>query len=173
MLYNTMTSIALYHFCAAAIRIGFERRINNFTEPRFEEVEFIYVAKENNVISEQTFRIAFQRTDSVPPDSGFAIAQDGQDYSGIRETFQETFFPFQQRISITFQLLADTVPEPTEAVQLSLSTQDSPAFDSADILSTRTFIVIEDDDSKINLILNFDIVATIIINFYSYYSNWI
>ncbi|MCG8622068.1 MAG: hypothetical protein MJE68_08765, partial [Proteobacteria bacterium] len=119
----------------------------------FDEEEFIYVAKENNVISEQTFRISFQRTDSVPQDSGFAIAQDGQDYRGIPVAFQRSFFPFQQRISILFELVADTVPEPTEAVQLSLSTQDSPAFDSADTLFTRTFLVIEDDDSKINLIL--------------------
>ena len=168
-----MTSIALYHYRAAAIRIGFEREINNFTEPMFDEEEFIYVAKENNVISEQTFRISFQRTDSVPQGSGFAIAQDGQDYRGIPVAFQRSFFPSQQRISIPFQLVADTAPEPTEAVQLSLSTQDSPAFDSADTLFTRTFLVIEDDDSKINLILNFDIVATIVINFYSYCSNWI
>ena len=58
---------------------------------------------------------------------------------------------FQRHISklILFQLLADTAPEPTEGVQISISTQDSPAFDSTDImLFTRT--------------LNFDIITTII-----------
>ena len=145
-----MSSITLYHFCAAAIRIGFEREINRFTEPRFEEDASIYVAKENNVVSEQTFVISFQRTDSVPQGSGFAIAQDGQDYSGISPEFPRSFFPFEQRIDLPFQLFPDTVPEATEAFQISLSTQGSPAFDSADVLFTRTFVVIDDDDSKSN-----------------------
>ena len=136
------------HFHAAAIRIGFERKLYRFTEPMSEEDAFIYVAKESNIFTEQTFRISFQRTNSVPQGSGFALALDEADYSGIREAFQRTFFPFQQRISLPFQLLPDGDPEATEAFQISLLTQDSPAFDSADILFTRTFVVIDDDDSK-------------------------
>jgi hypothetical protein len=40
--------MASINFRAAAIRIGFEREIYNFTEPQFEEDAIIYVAKENN-----------------------------------------------------------------------------------------------------------------------------
>jgi hypothetical protein len=148
----------LCNFHAAAIRIGFEREINNFTEPMFDDDAFIYVAKENNVVSEQIFAISFQRTDSVPQGSGFAVAQEGEDYRGISESFQRFFSPNEQRINIPFELVSDAVPEATEAVQISLSTQGSPAFDSADVLFTRTFVVIEDDDSESKL--NFDVVTS-------------
>jgi hypothetical protein len=117
------------------------------------------VAKESNVISEQTFTISFQRTDSVPRGSRFAIAQDGQDYSGLPQVFQRPFFPSEQRISRPFLLLADRVPEATEAFQIILSPQGSPAFDNADMLFMQTFVVIEDDDSRSKL--NFDIVYLI------------
>ena len=147
MLYNDLSTF-YYYFCAAAIRIGFEKDINRFTEPIFEDSAFIYVAKENNVSSEQTFMISFQRTDSVPQDSGFAIAVDGQDYVGIRQEFPRDFSPRDQRISLPFTLLADAVPEATEAFQISLSPQGSPIFDSANVLFTRTFVVIDDDDSE-------------------------
>ena len=92
--------------------------------------------------------ISFRRTDSVPLGSDFAIAQDGQDYFGISEEFVLNFFPFEQRINRRFALLADSVPEETESFQMSLSTQGSPSFYSADMLFSRTFIVIEDNDSN-------------------------
>ena len=50
------------------------------------------MAKENNVVTEQTFTISFYRTDSVPLGSGYAIARDGQDYR-IAEAFLLDFFP--------------------------------------------------------------------------------
>lgn len=136
-------------YYAPAIRIGFEREINRFPEPEFDEGEFIYVAKENNVTSEQRFMISFQRTDSVPQGTGFGIAMDGEDYRGIMPEFQRDFFPFQQRISLPFEILADRIPEPIEAFQISLSTQGSPTFDPADVLFSQTFVVIDDDDSKL------------------------
>ena len=148
----------LYHFCAAAIRIGFEKEINRFTEPAmFEDDAFIYVAKENNVSSEQTFMISFQRRDSVPQDSGFAIAKDREDYRGIPQEFLQDFSPRDERIHLHFQLLADSVPEATEAFQISLSPQVSPTFDSANVLFTRTFVVIDNDDSESKL--NYDVIA--------------
>ena len=113
-----------------------------------EEDAFIYVAKESNIISEQTFIITFQRTDMVPPGSGFALAHDGEDYRGILQEFPLSFTPHNQRINLPFQLLPDRDPEPTEAFQISLSNQGLPAFDSADVLSTHTFVVIDDDDGK-------------------------
>ena len=137
-----------FHFHAAAIRIGFEKEFNRFTEPISEEDAFIYVAKESNIISEQTFRITFQRTDMVPQGSGFALAHDGEDYRGILQEFPRNFSSHNQRINLPFQLLPDGDPEATEAFQISLSSQGSPAFDSADVLFTRTFVVIDDDDGK-------------------------
>ena len=136
------------HFHAAAIRIGFEKELNRFTEPMSEEDAYIYVAKENNIVSEQTFIITIQRTDMVPAGSGFALARDGEDYRGILQEFPLSFAPHNQRINLTFQLLPDGDPEPTEAFQISISSQGLPAFDSADVLFTRTFVVIDDDDGK-------------------------
>ena len=136
------------HFHAAAIRIGFEKELNRFTEPMSEGDAFIYVAKENNIISEQTFIITFQRMDMVPQGSGFALAHDGEDYMGILQEFPLSFTTHNQRINLPFQLLPDGDPEAIEAFQISLSNQSLPAFDSADVLFTRTFVVIDDDDGK-------------------------
>ena len=133
------------HFHGAAIRIGFEKEFNRFTEPMSEEDAFIYVAKENNIISEQTFIITFQRMDMVPQGSDFALAHNGEDYRGILQEFPLSFAPHNQRINLPFQLLPDGDSEATEAFQISLSSQGSPAFDS---VFTRTVVVIDDDDGK-------------------------
>ena len=137
-----------YNFPVAAIRIGFEREFNTFTEPMYDEDAFIYVAKENNVISEQAFRISFYQRDLVPQGSGFGIAQARQDYRGLPEVFVQTFFPFEQRFTRIFELLSDNDLEATEAFQIILSTDGSPSFYSADMLFSQTFVVIEDDDSE-------------------------
>lgn len=138
------------YFCAAAIRIGFERQINTFTEPMFDEFQNIYLTKENNVSSEQTFSISFQRTNSVPINSGFAIAEDGEDYTGIGEEFFRSFAPNLQRLGLPISLLADANPEPTEAFQLNSSPESMPTFLTPDgtMLFSQTFVVIEDDDSE-------------------------
>ena len=128
--------------------IGFEREINTFPEPMFEEVVTIYLAKENNVSSEQTFGISFQRSDSAPPGSDFAIATDGEDYTNLRGDFTLLFFPNMQRRGISIDLLADDNPEPTEAFQISSSPDRNPTFNGPRTLFSRTFVVIEDDDSK-------------------------
>lgn len=150
MLYNGIS----FNICDAAIRIGFEKEINRFPEPMLEEDACIYVTKENNVTSEQTFIISFQRTDSVPQGSDFAIAVDEVDYRGISQEFSREFSPHNQRINIPFQLLPDEVPETTKAFQISLSTQGLPAFGSADVLFARTYVVIDDYHSK-SIKLNF------------------
>ena len=128
--------------------IGFESEFNRFTEPTFETETLIFLAKENNVSSEQTFIISFQQTDLVPQGSGFVIAQEGEDYRGI---LPRPFLPSDQRLSLTFTLLADRVPERTEAFQISLSPLGSPAFNNANVLFTRTFVVIDDNDRKSKL----------------------
>ena len=86
------------------IRIGFELPGYTYTEPQFDEfVDQNYVSptgqpengpifliKENNVTSEQTFLVAFQVTDSAP--SGTQSATIDQDYRFAGEG-KLNFFP--------------------------------------------------------------------------------
>lgn len=109
--------------------------------------------------SEQTFLLSIRVTDSAP--FGFYTATIGQDYKlpGSRRTVTSIFFPFQQRVSFTFELLADTIPEPTEAFQASVSTEDTrdigggileqfPTSLNPLTLQTELLIAIADDDCK-------------------------
>jgi hypothetical protein len=89
----------------------------------------IFLVKENNVISEQTFLVSFQVTDSAP--SGTQSAAIDQDYrfSGAdRTSLTNFFFPSQQRILFPFELIQDTLPEGTEAFQASVSPEDTREF---------------------------------------------
>ena len=111
-----------------------------------ETEAFIYLAKENNVSSEQIFILSFQRTDSVPLGSDFAIAQEGMDYIGIGQEFTQPFGPNDQCLCLTVTLLTDRNPEPTEAFQINTSPQSLPTFNSPNVLFSRTFVMIEDND---------------------------
>jgi hypothetical protein len=121
--------------------------------------------KEGSVISEQTFLLSFQVTDSAP--SGTQSAAIDQDYrfaepGQISQT--EIFSPSQQRIPFPFELLADTLPEGIEAFQVSVSPEDTREFrDENGMMVTETFptslipenlapdifIMILDDDRKL------------------------
>ena len=85
----------------------------------------VFLLKEDNVISEQTFLVSFQVTDSAP--SGTRSATIDQDYysdlaaPGQTNQTELFFFPSQQRIPFLFELISDTVPERTEAFQASMS----------------------------------------------------
>ena len=86
----------------------------------------IFLIKEGNMISEQTFIVALQVTDSAP--SGIQIATIDQDYSFAssgQTSRTDFFFPFQQRIPFRFVLFADTLPEGTEAFLASVSPEDT------------------------------------------------
>ena len=117
--------------------------------------------KEDNVISEQTFLVSFQVTDSAP--SGTQSAAIDQDYrfAGAGQTSQtEFFFPSQQRIPFPFELRADTLPEGTEAFQASVSPEDTrdiggglveqfPTSLNPLTLRSEIFITILDNDRKL------------------------
>ena len=169
---------ALYHDLintTTAIRIGFELPGYNYTEPLFKETidEFyvsltgrpengpIFLVKEDNVTSEQTFLVSLQVTDSAPP--GTQTATLGQDYrfgSQPGQTSATEFFrPFQQRIPFQFELLLDTLPEGNEAFQASVSPEDTrvlgggmfvqfPTSRNPLTLRSEIFITILDDDCK-------------------------
>ena len=167
-----------------AIRIGFELPGYTYTEPQFDEFidEFyvsptgqpengpIFLAKEDNVTSEQTFFISFEVTDSAP--FGIQPATIDQDYRfgppGETST-TDFFFPTQQRIPFPSELCADTLPEGTKAFQASVSaTRDITGRTCADglllpffcpdllnILRSEIFITILDDDRTFIIILYF------------------
>ena len=157
-----------------AIRIGFELPGYTYTEPLYDEfIDNFYVSptcqpengpifllKEDNVISEQTFLVSFQVTDSAP--SGTQSATIDQDYrfAGPGQTSTIDFFlPTQQRLFFPFELRADILPEGTEAFQASVSpeyTQDINGMveqfpTSLNPLTLRSdiFITILDNDRKL------------------------
>ena len=146
-----------------------------YTEPQFDEIidQFyvsptgrpengpIFLAKENNVTSEQTFLISLQVTDSAP--SGTPSATIDQDYRFLSPGLtsgSDLFFPSQQRILFLFELRADTLPEGTEAFQASVSPEDTrdisggmveqfPTSLNPQVLSSQIIITILDDDRKL------------------------
>ena len=161
-----------------AIRIGFELPGYTYMEPQFDTRidEFfipnpgdsgpIYLAKENNVVSEQTFLISVQVTDSAPSGTNIQSAAIDQDYlfAAVGRTSETMVFnPFDQRILVSFDLLADTLPEGNEAFQASASPEDTletrgpndtiiivefPTPLSPQVLASEAFIIILDDDRK-------------------------
>ena len=136
----------------AAIRIGFEMERNVFPEPQFDDFTEVFLAKEDNVVSEQTFRIVLEITPSAPTGSGFDPATDGEDYTGFSDFPVVDFFPNVQQAPVGFTLLFDRQPEATEAFQISSAPSENfPSFLSPQDLFPQTFVIIEDDDSKFNL----------------------
>ena len=124
----------------------------------------IYLIKEDNVLSEQTFIVEIQTSDSVPSGSGFNPATINVDYElGVTGTATALLFPPNiQRILFSFTLLSDNLPEGTEAFLASSAPEDNaevggvefdvPGFLSPISLSQETFIVIGDDDCKFLLL---------------------
>ena len=132
-----------------AIRIGFELNIYTFPEPQFEEPVEVFLATEDNVLSEQIFAVSLTVSNVVPDGSGFGVAEFDMDYRGIQPTFDMDFLPFQVRLPITIDLLPDNLPEPNEAFLISSSPNVVPSFLPPNSpLYQQTFVVIEDDDGK-------------------------
>ena len=160
------------------IRIGFELVPGyTYTEPQFDEVidQFfvsptgrpengpIYLIKEDNVTSEQTFLVSIQVTDSAPSGTNIQPATLRQDYiispNTMRTSVSEIFNARDQRIPFAFTLLSDSVPEGTEAFQASVSPEDTRDLGGGIVeqfptslnplrLASEVFITIEDDDRK-------------------------
>ena len=160
------------YYPALAIRIGFEQSSYFYTEPLFETeinesfvslTSFaerpIYLAKEDNVTSEQTFLVAIQVGYSALIGINAPPASLGNDYRLI-ETGPSVvipFFPTESRIVFRFILLADMLAEGNEIFMASLSAQLSyelpggsyyATFNNPINLSSETSIIIEDDDRE-------------------------
>ena len=155
--------------------IGFELPGYTYTEPQFDEFINqsyqsptgqpengpIFLLKENNVISEQTFLVSFQVTDSAPSGTLSAAIDEDYHFSVPGQTNKiESFPPRVQRILIPFELLADTLPEGTEAFQAIVSPEDTREFrDENGTLRTEQF-----PTSLNSLTLRSDIFITILDN---------
>ena len=120
-----------------AISIGFELSSYTYNEPMFEtqiNENFsspnnllaygpVYFIKENNMTSEQMFRIVVSV--EMPEESYLDTATPDVDYE-IRGggTFTISFPPTQQRLNVEFTLFPDDIPESTEAFTISFSRAD-------------------------------------------------
>ena len=145
-----------------------------YTEPKFDTTiddselfdSPVYLVKEDDVESEQTFFVLIQVSNSVPSGSGFNSALLNSDYTlGVSGTSDSTvselqFSPSDQRLLFSFTLLSDDLPEGTEAFHAFLAPKSSgvvngttlnnsaPVFDLPMNLSQAAYIVIEDDECK-------------------------
>ena len=160
-------------FDNAVVRIGFEVPRYTYIEPEFDKVidaTFepptnltvngpIYLAKEDNVQSEQTFRIVVQVTESVPSGDSINPARIEDDYSiGSGRRTDVEFLPHLQKVNFQFTLFPDNLPEGTEAFHANSSaehhaTVDGETFDLPGYLppvnlSAGTFAIIEDNVCK-------------------------
>ena len=116
----------------------------------------VFIAKENGVVSEQTFRIAVTVTRNTP-DQNTQPADPRMGNIGDYEIPSESnvlrMEPQYQAIPFNFRLFGDDIAEGTEAFQISTAAQlNSSSFLGPTVLSSTTFIIIEDDDSKFNLL---------------------
>ena len=141
-----------------AIRIGFELPSYTYMEPMFEETidTFfvlesglsvngpIYLAKEDNVISEQIFSVVVQVSSSVPQGQSIQPATLDADYrlsaaSGVTSVVLQ-FGPMVQRINFPFTLFSDTLPEGTEAFLASSAPADIAELPDGTTVPVSTFL---------------------------------
>ena len=159
----------LFYIPLIDIRIGFEQPSYTYTEPKYEEhigASFvpqehsdspangpIYLAKEGNGSSEQTFSVVVQiaSTSSIP---SIQPATHNEDYSlSTSNTYVVLpFSPGKQRINVPFDLFSDDIQEGTEAFHLSSAPNSAlpdetrvtlPTYLNPVHLFTDTFIIIE------------------------------
>ena len=141
------------------------------------------MVKEGGVISEQTFLVSIQVTDSAPSGTNILTATLRQDYVlDDRTSVTEFFLPSQQSIPFRFTLFADELPEGTEAFQLSASPEDSrprgpgepderfPTSLTPLVLASEVFVTILDNDRKFPTIM---VCIRLLTSFFFSYYHWI
>ena len=167
----------LFYIPLTDIRIGFEQPSYTYTEPKYEEhigASFvpqehsdspangpIYLAKEGNGSSEQTFSVVVQIA-SIPSGQNIQPATHNEDYS-LSESNTYVVLPFspgKQRINVPFDLFSDDIREGTEAFHLSSAPHSRstlphetrvtlPTYLNPVHLFTDTFIIIEGNMCRI------------------------
>ena len=144
------------------IAIGFKQPSYIFSEPSDPSEDILGVVlleKEDGVISEQTFQIVVRVTPTTPSQDirPAERSMDGadNDYTIGRNNFVVLELePGDQTVEFNFRLYRDDIAEGTEAFQATPARrQGSPEFLGPTVLSPNTFIIIEDDDSESNFLL--------------------
>lgn len=97
----------------------------------------VYLVKEDNVTSEQTFSISIQFTTGFTFD--FLPATLGEDYNISRAVQALSFLPSDSTINVPFVLLPDDVAEDVEEFLIRVVVEGIQDF---------TNIIIQDDDSE-------------------------
>ena len=139
------SSFCHLYFGHLAIAIGFEETQYTFIEPPFTKSFHVSLVKEDNRISEQTFQVLVQVSNSTNP---FQAASEGEDYQTMA-TLHLIFPPNQQFISKEFRLLPNEDIEENEAFRLILSSVGHPSFlTNSTSLYNETLVVINDAQSK-------------------------
>jgi hypothetical protein len=187
-----------------AIRIGFELPGYTYSEPPYYSIEVIdqffvsatgrpkngpiYLIKEDNVTSEQTFLVSINVTDEAP--SGIQSATFGQDYRlSVPTRIHSIFFnASQQRVPFAFTLLADyyAFADGTEAFQARVSSEDTrdigggiveqfPTFQNPISLASDVFITIEAGapERKLQISLHYQVLKNMSFLFSLVCSNWL
>ena len=122
----------------------------------------IYLVKENNVSSEQTFQVVVQVTSSVPPGRGIQLATLDADYRlsvAGKSYVVLSFGPREQRINFSITLFTDTLPEGMEGFLVRSApghpgqlpdgtTLPVSVYLNPIALSAESFVLIEDDDRE-------------------------
>ena len=155
----------------SVIRIGLEFRTYTYMEPIFEETideHFnpklnlpehgpIYITKENDMSTEQTFLIYIHTSASVPTDSDQVIhpATSNVDYilSGTLTFVVLHFGPEQRKINVPLTLFSDDLSEGTEAFRISIAADNTAEIDGRTVrvptylnpisLPSESFVIIE------------------------------
>ena len=123
----------------------------------------IFLAKEDNATSEQTFKVAIQISNSVPH-QGIQPATLNVDYNlssvdPLATSVVLQFLSSQQRLYFPFTLFADLLAEGPEAFQASSSPENTavlnngtmvsvPRYQNPESLFAQTFVNIEDDERE-------------------------
>lgn len=130
-----------------AIRIGFEKKMYNFTEPPVSISKSfpIQLVKEDGRLSEQTFTMRIDVSNMTSPYQPATVDDDfTHQVSDIK------IFPDQQFVQWEFELIPNEAPEENEAFRLILSSKERcPKFltDSPNVYN-ETLIIINDPQSE-------------------------
>ena len=110
----------------------------------------VYIVKENNKFSEQTFQIFVQvATGLVPSGQDIQPATVNTDYRfSVLSHMVLQFLPGQQKLNVPFTLLHDDLTERSEAFLLTMTPKHGmqfklPTFSVPINLSVESFVIIE------------------------------
>ena len=137
----------------------FDETIDELFKPKLNLSDHgpIYITKENDTSTEQTFLVYVHTSNSVPTDSDRVIhpATSNDDYSLSADlTFVVLYFgPDQGKINVPLTLFSDDFSEGTEAFLISIAADNTAEVDGRTVrvptylnpisLSSESFVIIE------------------------------